>query len=88
MNLRQKQATLESARKGCQQCGKSATIIIVWTFVDTTRSDLPVHEGHPILAFIRCAEHVDDARAQVPQAPPHIRADITEETIKPLVFLS
>jgi hypothetical protein len=80
MNERQRQALREeSAKTGCQVCHKPATIVVVWSFVDTTQND----PDHPILTFIRCADHVEAARSQRPEAPAYIRVDITEETLTP-----
>lgn len=82
VNDKQRRAVRETAKKGCGSCGKPATTIVVWSFVDTTQKNLE----HPILAFVRCADHLEDARAQRPQVDPHIRVEITEESLKPLVF--
>lgn len=84
MNLKQRQAVLATASKGCQTCGKPATTLIVWTFVDRATSG----SEHPILAFVRCDAHAEEARAQTPQAPTHVRVSVEEETLKPLCFLS
>lgn len=84
MNLKQRQAVLEQASKGCQVCGKTATAMVVWSFVDTTLNNAE----HSILALIRCDEHLEGARSQKPQVPAHIRIEKTEETFKPSIFLS
>lgn len=82
MNEKQRRVMLETAKKGCGNCGKPATVIIVWSFVDTTQR----HLEHPILAFVTCAEHLEDARAQRPSVQPNIRVEITEESLKSLVL--
>jgi len=82
MNDKQRRAVYETAKKGCGSCGKPATTIVIWSFVDTMQK----HLENPILAFVRCAEHLEEARAQRPQVDPHIRVEISEESLKPLVL--
>ncbi len=83
MNAKQRKAVDEQIRKGCGKCHKKATIVIIWSFEDTTKPNVL---EHPILAFVCCDEHVDSIRAERPQAPPHIFVRVTEESLKPLVF--
>jgi hypothetical protein len=84
MNDKQRAAVMDVVRRGCQSCGKPATTLIVWSFEDqTTTADTE----HPILSFVRCDAHVEQARAQKPtNVPAHIFVRITEESLKPLVL--
>jgi hypothetical protein len=83
MNEKQRKALDGQIRKGCRKCGKKATVLVIWSFEDTTK---PTVTEHPILAFVCCDDHVEAVRVQQPQAPPHIFVRITEESLKPLIF--
>ena len=85
MNEKQKHAIRQAAKEGCAHsgCKNAATVVITWEFIDTRQKS----PEHPLVMFVRCDEHIEEARAQSPQVPSHIRVIAAEHVVnKPLVF--
>lgn len=58
MNEKQRRFVRDSIRRGCGQCGKPGVAVFIWSFFDTIDNKAK----RPILSFISCEDHLEEAR--------------------------